>query len=102
MIGLGEEFNGLRIYDINATELTKRRILCPFWTDLLTGDTEGNIYYQTYERLVLNENVNICMNFIKRGNLIKIRCLLRSENLRVATAIVIFLERNKEIAKEDD
>nr|XP_022300335.1 uncharacterized protein LOC111108627 [Crassostrea virginica] len=56
VIGLGEEFNGRIIHDINATELTKRRILCPFWTDLLTGDTEGNIFYQTYERGANAEN----------------------------------------------
>lgn len=50
VIGLGEEFNSITIHDIGTDTLKSRRIICPFWVDLLTVDSIGNIYYQTYQR----------------------------------------------------
>lgn len=48
VIGLGEEFNRISIYDINSKQLKNRHIVCPFWSDL--KDDVGHIYYKTYQR----------------------------------------------------
>ncbi|XP_055997755.1 uncharacterized protein LOC125645868 isoform X2 [Ostrea edulis] len=50
IIGLGEVFNSITIRDMDANKMKNRQILCPFWTDLLTVDAIGNVYYKTYER----------------------------------------------------
>ncbi|XP_062609553.1 uncharacterized protein LOC134271352 [Saccostrea cucullata] len=50
VIGLGEDFNSVAIKDINSAEMKDRHIICPFWTDLLTHETKGSVYYNTYER----------------------------------------------------
>uniref|UniRef100_A0A8W8NAK6 Uncharacterized protein n=1 Tax=Magallana gigas TaxID=29159 RepID=A0A8W8NAK6_MAGGI len=56
VIGLGEEFNSITIHDIGTDTLKGRRIICPFWVDLLTVDSMGNIYYPTYQRGIDAEN----------------------------------------------
>ncbi|XP_061182283.1 mucin-like protein [Saccostrea echinata] len=56
IIGLGEEFNSITIHDINSAKMKDRRIICPFWTDLLTVDSTGDVFYKTYQRGLDSEN----------------------------------------------
>lgn len=60
VIGLGEQdFNSFTIYDINTETVKGKRIICPFWTDLITSGDDSYIYYQTYQRLVLNKTLRV-------------------------------------------
>lgn len=45
VIGFGEKFNSIIIYDIGIDILKSRCIICLFWVDLLIVDFVGNIYY---------------------------------------------------------
>ncbi|XP_062609554.1 uncharacterized protein LOC134271353 [Saccostrea cucullata] len=56
IIGLGEEFNSITIHEINTADLRDKRIICPFWTDLLTVDATGNVYFKAYQRGINAEN----------------------------------------------
>lgn len=70
VIGLGEEFNSITIHDIGSETLESRHIICPFWVDLLTVDSKGNIYYQTYQRFnVLNLNLYMSQTFPNKPHL---------------------------------
>jgi hypothetical protein len=31
--------------------MKEKRVICPFWTDLSSGDTAGKVYYNAYRRL---------------------------------------------------
>ncbi|XP_048727704.2 mucin-4-like isoform X2 [Ostrea edulis] len=45
IISLGERYNSFSIYDLTSSSVNQRRIICPFWTDLISGNI---VYYNTY------------------------------------------------------
>ncbi|XP_055997522.1 uncharacterized protein LOC125648181 [Ostrea edulis] len=49
VFGLGETFNSITVHEMDSIKLKEKRIICPFWTDLSSGDT-GKVYYNTYRR----------------------------------------------------
>nr|XP_022296650.1 mucin-like protein [Crassostrea virginica] len=54
VIGLGNsksDFNDVNVHELTSKKLKNRQILCPFWTDMLTSDTDGKVYYNHYKRI---------------------------------------------------
>eukprot|EP00105_Crassostrea_gigas_P042845 XP_019926993.1 PREDICTED: uncharacterized protein LOC105338278 [Crassostrea gigas] len=47
IISLVERYNSLSISDMSSSAVSVRKIICPFWTDLTSGN---RIYYNTYTR----------------------------------------------------
>ncbi|XP_052696969.1 uncharacterized protein LOC128175386 isoform X6 [Crassostrea angulata] len=47
IISLVERYNSLSISDMSSSAVSERKIICPFWTDLTSGN---RIYYNTYTR----------------------------------------------------
>lgn len=56
IIGLGERYNSFVPRDLSSRETLGRRILCPFWFDLLTEGADSAVYYNVYKRCVGNSN----------------------------------------------
>ncbi|XP_055997524.1 uncharacterized protein LOC125645548 [Ostrea edulis] len=57
VIGLGEAFNNIEVHEMDSTKINGTRIICPFWTDLSSGDI-GKVYYNTYRRGIEGDNVD--------------------------------------------
>lgn len=54
VIGIGERYNSFTIRDLSSSLTRTRRILCPFWADLV-GNTDmteqgGKVYYRSYTK----------------------------------------------------
>lgn len=54
IIGIGERYNSLTIRDLSSSLTRRRRVLCPFWADLV-GNTDmteqgGKVYYRSYTK----------------------------------------------------
>uniref|UniRef100_A0A8W8NDF3 Fibrillin-1 n=1 Tax=Magallana gigas TaxID=29159 RepID=A0A8W8NDF3_MAGGI len=59
IIGIGERYNSLTIRDLSSSLTRRRRILCPFWADLV-GNTDmteqgGKVYYRSYTKANKND-----------------------------------------------
>eukprot|EP00105_Crassostrea_gigas_P040596 XP_019924744.1 PREDICTED: uncharacterized protein LOC105332978 [Crassostrea gigas] len=59
VIGIGERYNSFTIRDLSSSLTRTRRILCPFWADLV-GNTDmteqgGKVYYRSYTKANKND-----------------------------------------------
>ncbi|XP_078330906.1 uncharacterized protein LOC111125451 isoform X2 [Crassostrea virginica] len=55
IISLGERYNSFSSYELSSFAVSERKIICPFWTDLISGN---NVCYNTYTRGVSSEELN--------------------------------------------
>lgn len=53
IIGLDEAYNSLSIREMNSVDIKKQKIICPFWTDLKTHQSNAGVFYQAYRRYVM-------------------------------------------------
>lgn len=60
IIGLGDRYNSFLIEDMDSSGLSERKIICPYWTDLMTFGSDSAVYYNVYKRFV------ICLYFSLR------------------------------------
>lgn len=54
IIGIGERYNSFTIRELSSSVTARRKILCPFWADLV-GNTDmteqdGKVYYRSYTK----------------------------------------------------
>ncbi|XP_052721310.1 uncharacterized protein LOC128192563 [Crassostrea angulata] len=50
IIGLDAAYNSLSIREMNSVDINKQKIICPFWTDLKTHQSNAGVFYQAYRR----------------------------------------------------
>lgn len=50
IIGLGDRYNSYSIEKLDSFRLSERKIICPYWTDLMTYGSDSAVYYNVYKR----------------------------------------------------
>ncbi|XP_062601606.1 uncharacterized protein LOC134263292 [Saccostrea cucullata] len=58
IIGLGERFNNIVVHEMDSKKVKEKQIICPFWTDLLSVNETGKVYYNTYRRGIQGDNID--------------------------------------------
>lgn len=53
LIGLGKVYNGLSVREMNSDDISNLQIVCPFWTDLVSHQSDAGVFYQAYSRYVI-------------------------------------------------
>ncbi|XP_061189287.1 uncharacterized protein LOC133197327 [Saccostrea echinata] len=58
VIGLGDKFNSIVVHEMDSKKVKEKQIICPFWTDLLSVNESGKVYYNTYRRGIQGDNID--------------------------------------------
>jgi hypothetical protein len=53
-MGLGERYNSFSNRALTSARVIRRKIVCPFWTDLIgntdTSTKDGKVFYRSYTK----------------------------------------------------